>query len=101
MRSTSSSVNLQKLLRSQFNINVEAEQYTGTYYGVVQQTDFSVAGQANTNAPAPIPRGQMTFTIPSLSPSMVWGPIPYPGVENPPIGTITTITFDNRKPAKI
>jgi len=90
MRSTSSNANLQQILRTQYNYNTDADQYTGTYYAKVVQTDVSVAHLS----PPPIPTGQMTIVISAISSNSVWGPLPYPGSTAPPLGTTATVTFD-------
>jgi len=67
-------------------------QYSGVYYGVVAQTDASVANQS----PPPITAGNLTITIPSLSgATQAWGPIPYPGAFAPPVGTTCSVGFNS------
>jgi len=90
MRTTSSNKNLQTILSKTFNINTNAEQYTGTYNAIVLQTDASVAHLS----PPPIPTGQMTILIPEISATSVWCPLPYPGSTAPPLKTNSTVTFD-------
>jgi hypothetical protein len=90
MRSNSSSAHLQNYFRTQFNIPVDSNQYEGIYYGRVVQTDDTVAGQN----PAPISRGNMTLVVPTLNPTTVWGPVPYPSDVSPPVGTICSVLFD-------
>jgi hypothetical protein len=93
MRSNSSNSNLQQILRSQYNINVDAEQFKDIYYGTVLQTDAMVSGLT----PPPIQAGSLTLIIPSINPNTVWGPVPYPGNIAPPAGTQAIVSFDSRQ----
>lgn len=78
---------MQSRLKKTANILSTGVQFTGLYYGNVIQTDAT--------APGPITAGNMTITIPALSGTEVWGPIPYPGSIPPPAGTTCVISFAN------
>ena len=87
MRSQDALTLLQHQLKWQGNIFASGRQFEGTYYGVVVQTDVSTGDGA-------ITAGNMTITIPNLSGTQVWGPLPYPGTSAPPIGTTCSLTFN-------
>ena len=85
MRSQDSNALLQHILKVDYGILSTGTQFEGIYYGKVLQTDAS--------APGPITPGNMTFTIPALNSTQVWGPLPYPGSTAPPDGTVCVVGF--------
>ena len=86
MRSQDAFTLLQHQLKWQGNILSSGRQFEGTYYGVVIQTDASATDGS-------ITAGNMTITIPSLSGTQVWGPLPYPGTVAPPNNTLCSVSF--------
>lgn len=85
MRSNDAATLLQHTLKVSHGILASGKQFEGIYYGTVVQTDVS--------NPGPITRGNMTITIPSLSGTNIWGPLPYPGNTAPPVGTTCSVGF--------
>jgi len=85
MRTQDADTILQHVLKVQYGVLSSGKQFEGVYYGVVLQTDAT--------APGPITAGNMTFTIPAISGTQVWGPMPYPGEYPPPAGTVCAIGF--------
>ena len=87
MRTNDTNTLMQGRLKKTTNILSTGVQFTGLYYGNVVQTDAT--------APGPITKGNMTITIPALSGTEVWGPIPYPGSVPPPAKTVCVVSFAN------
>jgi hypothetical protein len=90
-RTNSASTLLAQQLLRMHGITADAAQITGTYYGIVVQTDVSLG----LGSSSPIPSGMMTVNIPSLGVNSVSDPLPYPGSVAPPLGTQVSIGFDS------
>ena len=85
MRSSDSATVIQNILKTQYGVLSSGRQFEGIYFGTVIATDVI--------SPGHITKGNMTITIPSLSGTNVWGPLPYPGSIPPPKGTTCSVGF--------
>ena len=88
LRSTDPNYFIHNIARTLYGQHrVQAPQFPGVYRGYIYDNH-------TTNA-AVCPANQARFTIPSISPDIVWGPLPYPGTTEPAMHTQCIVGFEN------